>query len=278
MSYVKIELTRGLFTIIDKEDADRVNTRKWNAHKTHNKDTYYATCSINGKHCQMANFILNHDPKGCRGQFIVDHINGDGLDNRKCNLRIISRSQNAINRKIPSNNTSRIIGVSHNKQHYAYIVSWNEGNERQTKSFSYGKENKDSKKEKRKAKKKAKRYRQKMENTVPNYVKALEHRKNNSIDSCTTLENIEVLNRVNKIRRTRMKKPFIYNVYFSDRSSQNRSSAFISLWIENGKRKHKSFTIGRVANPTYEKAKENATKHNNEMKDLQSINIYDKFV
>jgi hypothetical protein len=270
MSYVKIELTRGLFTIIDKEDAERVNTHKWNAHKTHNKDTYYATSRVNGNHCQMANFILNHDPKGCRGQFIVDHINRDGLDNRKCNLRIISRSQNAINRKIPDNNTSRIVGVYHNKRDCVYTVYWNEEKKRKTKSFPYGKENKDSKKEKRKAKKKAKRYRQKMENSVPNYVKALEYRKNNLIDSCENLENIEVLNRVNKIRRTRLKKPFIYRIYFSDRSSQNRSSAFISLWIENGKRKRKSFTIGRVANPTYEKAKENATTHNNEMKILQS--------
>lgn len=46
---------------------------------------------------------------------IVDHINRDTLDNRKCNLRIVDKSLNAVNAGIRSNNTSSVTGVSWNK-------------------------------------------------------------------------------------------------------------------------------------------------------------------
>ena len=107
-----------------------------------------------------------------------------------------------------------------------------------------------------------------MEKKIPDYVEALQYRNN--------IENVEILNRVYRIQR--MKNPINERVYFSNRSGQNRSSAFVSLWIENGKTRRKSFTIGRVANPTYEKARENATEHNNQMKLLHSTNKDDKLL
>jgi hypothetical protein len=42
----------------------------------------------------------------------VDHINGDRLDNRRINLRIATRSQNAMNRPRTRTNTSGFKGVS----------------------------------------------------------------------------------------------------------------------------------------------------------------------
>lgn len=41
----------------------------------------------------------------------IDHINGDGSDNRIENLRPVSMSQNSKNKRTPENNTSGHIGV-----------------------------------------------------------------------------------------------------------------------------------------------------------------------
>ena len=46
----------------------------------------------------------------------LDHINGDGKDNRICNLREVTRSENNKNKKKLSNNTSGVTGVGYDKE------------------------------------------------------------------------------------------------------------------------------------------------------------------
>lgn len=90
-------------TIIDIEDLDRVLQHKWRLGSWN-----YANTKINNKSVSMQRFILNEFDKNK----IPDHINKNTLDNRKCNLRISNKAQNAWNSSMNSNNTSGVKGVN----------------------------------------------------------------------------------------------------------------------------------------------------------------------
>lgn len=87
-----IPLTRGLYALIDTEDAERVNAYKWNARCDGGRLTYATsgTCP----EAYLHRYIMNAQT----GQ-VVDHINGDQLDNRKANLRVCTIGENSRNRK-----------------------------------------------------------------------------------------------------------------------------------------------------------------------------------
>lgn len=93
----EIKLTRGKIALVDDSDFDRVNKLKWYAAKDHHYDRWYARRSkmINGQSIfvVMHRFILEVSD----GTKHVDHINGEGLDNRRENLRLCSNSQNQGN-------------------------------------------------------------------------------------------------------------------------------------------------------------------------------------
>lgn len=75
-------------------------------------NTGYARGEINDKFILFHDYILNID-SDCEAE--VDHISGNRLDNRKCNLRLCSRKENAYNKGLYSNNTSGVTGVSWHK-------------------------------------------------------------------------------------------------------------------------------------------------------------------
>lgn len=96
----KIALTQGQFALVDDEDYDYLMQWKWYAHRGEKKHTYYALRMDykNGKKTiRMHNVIfLKH---GINGYTVLDHIDRDGLNNQKDNLRISSRSENCFNRR-----------------------------------------------------------------------------------------------------------------------------------------------------------------------------------
>lgn len=118
----EIRLTQGQVTIVDDDNFEWLNSFKWFAHKDNFKYNhgYYAVKKItkNGKSYMqcMHRLILNIDDK----ELLVDHINGDKLDNREENLRIATRAENGRNRDRQSNNKSGFKGVSWNKQFMKY--------------------------------------------------------------------------------------------------------------------------------------------------------------
>lgn len=94
------EIDRAL---IDLEDVDKVKDYKWGLTKG-----YVLNKSIKELH----RFIMD-----CPDDMIVDHINHNRLDNRKSNLRLCNKSQNAMNTKKRKNNTSGTTGVYWDKKY-----------------------------------------------------------------------------------------------------------------------------------------------------------------
>lgn len=122
MTTVSIPLTQGKEAIIDPGDLSLVEGRKWSVasrSETHSS-RYYAQGFVAGRVVLMHRIILDAKP----GQ-IVDHINGDGLDNRRANLRIATPSQNNYNQSMQRHNFWGFKGVSANRKRWRARIKVN---------------------------------------------------------------------------------------------------------------------------------------------------------
>jgi hypothetical protein len=97
-------LTQGQVALVDVEDFDAIVKLRWYAKKS--KHTYYAFTHTKG--FPLASFIMKDK--------WIDHINGYGLDNRRCNLRKCTRAQNVHNQRPIADTSSRYKGVCWNKK------------------------------------------------------------------------------------------------------------------------------------------------------------------
>lgn len=109
-----ITLTRGQFAMVDDADFDWLNQWKWRAEKS--KYNYYAVRyagKLNGKDIvlKMHRVILGLTDSKILG----DHINLNGLDCQRNNLRKATSSQNNYNKKKQANCSSEFRGVSNHK-------------------------------------------------------------------------------------------------------------------------------------------------------------------
>jgi hypothetical protein len=101
-----IPLTRGLHAIVDAEDYEWLSQYKWYAQPTVSHQTFHAVRNSRRGKVFMHRMIMP-PPHG----MLVDHINGNGLDNRRCNLRICTRAENSRNGPKRAGTKSRFIGV-----------------------------------------------------------------------------------------------------------------------------------------------------------------------
>lgn len=118
----KIPLTRGQFAIVDEADYDWLNQWNWYAEKA--PHTFYAlrTVRIDGKKksIRMHRLIMNTP-----ADMETDHIDGEGLNNRRYNLRNATHQDNMINCARWKSGTSKYRGVSWHiteKKWYAQIT------------------------------------------------------------------------------------------------------------------------------------------------------------
>ena len=79
----------------------------------------YARAWVNGQRMNMHRFLLQ--PLPC---FHVDHVNRNGLDNRRSNLRLCTVSQNQFNRTKSATNTTGYKGVCWNKKKHKWQVGF----------------------------------------------------------------------------------------------------------------------------------------------------------
>lgn len=111
-----IPLTKGYEAIVDDEDYEFLMKWKWHALISPSGNIYAERCERplrqKIKHIMMHR-VINQTPEG----FKTDHRNGNGLDNRRHNLRTATHSQNMMNRRPNVKGSSRYKGVSWHKQH-----------------------------------------------------------------------------------------------------------------------------------------------------------------
>ena len=98
-----INLTQGLEAMVDDEDFEELSKFRWYALKS--RRTFYAVRASRESKIRMHRVICNA-PKGMQ----VDHIDGNGLNNCKSNLRIVTSRQNQQN--IHTKKSSVFPGVS----------------------------------------------------------------------------------------------------------------------------------------------------------------------
>src|SRR5271166_1162595 len=110
----QIPLTRGLVAIVDDEDFQWLSQWTWQADQRATNRTFYARRSDN---VRMHRLILGAKP----GQ-LIEHVNGNGLDNQKKNLRLCSSSQNLMNRNVGRNNKSGFKGVYWHKKNRVFCA------------------------------------------------------------------------------------------------------------------------------------------------------------
>lgn len=111
----EIALTQGRIALIDDDDYEMISCHKWIA-SPRKSGICYAYRSAGGRYnrstVMMHRVIMGLEPGDRR---TVDHINGDGICNLKCNLRIATYADNLRNRGLTISNTSGYKGVWWNK-------------------------------------------------------------------------------------------------------------------------------------------------------------------
>ena len=115
---VEIKLTQGKVALIDDEDFENVSQHKWCAAKTHRRGFYAITSIKNGKNMSLHRLIM------CTSsEMQIDHIDGNGLNCQRHNMRFATHSDNMKNRRMNYNSVSGFKGVNLYKRTGKYRAS-----------------------------------------------------------------------------------------------------------------------------------------------------------
>jgi hypothetical protein len=121
-----IPLTQGKAAVVDDEDFSILSKYKWHYQKNNSRKTGYAIrhIRVGGRKGRCLSFMMHREILGLQtGDAIqCDHIDGDGLNNRRGNLRKCTQAQNQWN--TPARNGREIKGVYWEERHKSWKVSF----------------------------------------------------------------------------------------------------------------------------------------------------------
>lgn len=119
-----IPLSRGLFAKVDDEDFERLSKYRWTIKTSKRENVLYAKrfAMKNGK---QTTELMHREVTGAAKGTEVDHIDHDGLNNQKSNLRVCAPADNRRNRRLQKNSSSKFIGVRRQGTKYLARI-WHE--------------------------------------------------------------------------------------------------------------------------------------------------------
>lgn len=111
-----ISITKGKTVFVDDEDYEELIKRRWFANKGKNGNFYAARRMSIGK--SKSKIVLMHRViLGVTDNNIkIDHIDHNGLNNQKSNLRICTNAENSKNKTSKIGSSSKYLGVSYDKE------------------------------------------------------------------------------------------------------------------------------------------------------------------
>ena len=129
---VQIEVSDGngnkYYSFIDREDFNKVSFCNWKIRK--DSYTFYLCNSLHG----FIHRIISH----CPDELTVDHIDGNGLNNRKSNLRNVTIGENSLNKR-------HMKMIYFDSIYQRYRVYWRQDGKQRSKSFYISKYGDDAK-------------------------------------------------------------------------------------------------------------------------------------
>jgi hypothetical protein len=109
----EIYLKTGDVVMVDDEDHEYLSQFKW--HRVSARGKHYAGRTVSLPNQASLTILMHRELLGTPKGMFSDHINGETLDNRRVNLRIVTHAQNMRNRKVNRVNKLGYKGVSEQK-------------------------------------------------------------------------------------------------------------------------------------------------------------------
>lgn len=123
-----IELTQGFVTTVEERDYERLSQHKWRIFKDKDNDIKYARRNTPIKDGKRGVEYMHREILAVKlgrpltKKEMTDHINKDGLDNRRGNLRVCSPRESCIHTGSRKGSSSQYKGVSWNKKNKKWEV------------------------------------------------------------------------------------------------------------------------------------------------------------